>query len=106
MRIRVRFPPDMAHSSRDEIIGRERDAGAALRAAGKLLRTWRIPGRAESLNLWRVANPTELHSILASLPVYPYCELTEVEALAEHPVDPTSHEPRAPEWASMAAARQ
>lgn len=92
VRVRVAFPPGMSQADRDHVIELERQRGAELRAAGKLLRTWRVPGRKESLNLWRVKNPTELHDILAALPVYPYCELVEVEALAEHPIDPQSHE--------------
>jgi muconolactone D-isomerase len=92
VRVRVAFPYGMPKSEQQEVIDLERQRGAELRAAGKLLRTWRIVGRKESLNLWRVKDPTELHDILAALPVYPYCELVEVEALAEHPIDPQSHE--------------
>ncbi|WP_406462408.1 muconolactone Delta-isomerase family protein [Streptomyces sp. NBC_01622] len=94
VRVRVRFPSDIDAGLKAAIMREERERGAALRASGHLLRAWRIPGRVEALLLWRVKHATELHDIISSLPVYPYCAEVEVEALAEHPIDPTSHEPR------------
>jgi len=93
VRVRVRFPDDIAPDVKAAVMQAERERGAELRTAGHLLRTWRVPGRVESLLLWRVASPTELHDILASLPVYPYCVQVDAEMLAEHPIDPTSHDP-------------
>jgi muconolactone D-isomerase len=91
-RIRVTFPVDMDADVKAGIMKQERERGAALRESGRLLRTWRVPGRVETLQVWRVGNPTELHDILAALPVYPWLSLVQTEALAEHPIDPTSHE--------------
>jgi muconolactone D-isomerase len=91
-RIRVTFPADMDADIKSAILKEERERGTALRESGTILRTWRVPGRVETVQVWRVKNPTELHDILASLPVYPWLSNVEVEALAEHPIDPTSHE--------------
>lgn len=92
VRVRVRFPADMGPEVKKKILEAERDRGADHRATGHLIRTWRVPGRPESISLWRTPNPTALHDLMAELPVYPYSELVEVEALAEHPIDPQSHE--------------
>ena len=97
VRVRVTFPLDMDPAEKQRIMVAEREEGARQRAAGILLRTWRIPGRVETISLWRVADPTELHTIHAALPVFPYCNIVEVEALAEHPIDPTSHAARGPD---------
>ncbi|MFJ8254313.1 muconolactone Delta-isomerase family protein [Streptomyces sp. NPDC094466] len=37
--------------------------------------------------LWRAADPTELHTNISSLPVWPWMDVT-VHALADHPVAP------------------
>lgn len=92
VRARVAFPLDMDPERRHSILTAERDKGAMYRTSGHLIRTWRIPGRAESISLWRVRDATDLHTIHAGLPVYPYFEFVDVVAVAEHPIDPTSHE--------------
>jgi muconolactone delta-isomerase len=91
-RIRVSFPTDTDAELKASILKLERERGAELRATGRLIRAWRVPGSSSSILLWRVKDPTELHSILAGLPVYPWIAECNVEALAEHPIDPTSHE--------------
>lgn len=92
VRARVAFPLDMDQELRHAILTAERDKGAMYRASGHLIRTWRIPGRAESISLWRVRDATDLHTIHAGLPVYPYFKFVDVVTVAEHPIDPTSHE--------------
>ncbi|HTW12989.1 MAG TPA: muconolactone Delta-isomerase family protein [Solirubrobacteraceae bacterium] len=62
----------------------ERERAMELRAAGNLKRLWRRPGRRGWIALWEAADATELHDQLASLPMYPYLEIT-IEALATHP---------------------
>jgi muconolactone D-isomerase len=37
--------------------------------------------------LWRAADATDLHEIIAALPVWPWMDVT-VHALGRHPVDP------------------
>lgn len=70
-----------------ELVAVERARAAELKAQGHLVRMWRVPGRDENWGLWRAENPTQLHSILTSLPYWPYMDL-EVHCLADHPVDP------------------
>ena len=49
-----------------------------------LKRLWRVPGRNATLGLYEVVDATELHDALASLPMFPWMDIT-VEAMATHP---------------------
>jgi muconolactone D-isomerase len=63
---------------------------AELAAEGHALRVWKpVPddGRWRAVGLYRAADDAELDRILASLPLYPWMEIT-ARALAEHPNDP------------------
>ena len=63
---------------------------AELATDGHVLRVWRpVPddGRWRAVGLYRAADDSELEPILASLPLYPWMEIS-VRPLAEHPNDP------------------
>jgi muconolactone D-isomerase len=63
---------------------------AELAAQGHALRVWKpLPddGRSRAIGLYRAADDRELESILESLPLRPWMEIS-VTALAEHPNDP------------------
>jgi muconolactone delta-isomerase len=62
----------------------ERERAQELRDAGILVRLWRVPGTRDSIGLYRAADATALHEALASLPMFPWMEIS-VEALATHP---------------------
>ena len=64
----------------------ERAHAAKLAEQGHLVRMWRVPGRRENWGLWRAKDATEMHSILASLPIFPWMDI-KLHPLAEHPVD-------------------
>lgn len=85
--IRIEWPPDMNEREQYDLTMREREKAAEYAEQGHLIRMWRVPGRFENWGLWRAADPTELHAIVSSLPVWPYMDAT-VHALARHPVDP------------------
>lgn len=70
-----------------ELVAVERVRAAELIAAGHLVRMWRVPGRRENWGLWRARDATDLHTVLTSLPFWPYMDL-QVHPLADHPVDP------------------
>jgi muconolactone D-isomerase len=76
-------------SSETEKVLRDREAIRAreLADAGLLLRLWRVPGRRENWGVWSAENADRLHDALASLPLFPYLEIT-VHPLASHPNDP------------------
>ncbi|MEW1551231.1 muconolactone Delta-isomerase [Streptomyces tsukubensis] len=85
--IRIGWPEGMDPARKEAVSTAERAHAAELAAAGHLVRMWRVPGRTENWGLWRAADPTELHAIISSLPVWPWMDVT-VHALAAHPVDP------------------
>jgi muconolactone D-isomerase len=78
----------------------ERQAGEGARVAelarqGHALRVWKpLPddGRLRALGLYRAADDQELQTILESLPLYPWMEIS-VAALGEHPNDPGLAQP-------------
>ncbi len=86
VRIEIRLPADLESAAREELAARERARGLALKEAGSLVRLWRIPGRHANVGLWRAADATELHDLLASLPLFPWMDI-EVQALAVHPLE-------------------
>jgi muconolactone D-isomerase len=47
-----------------------------------------VPGTRDSIGLYRVRDATELHEVLASLPMFPWMEMV-VEPLATHPQEAT-----------------
>ena len=85
--IDVALPHGMPVEQRQELYAAEAVQAAALAAAGRLVRLWRIPGRTANWGLWRADDATELHDALTSLPLWPYMHI-EVVPLAKHPNDP------------------
>jgi muconolactone D-isomerase len=86
VRIEVGLPPDMPEDRRRQLLEAEAVRGRELIAAGSLVRIWRVPGRRANVSLYRAADATELHALIASLPLYPWLEVS-VEALATHPLE-------------------
>ncbi|MFJ4768879.1 muconolactone Delta-isomerase [Streptomyces uncialis] len=85
--IQISWPHGMDPEHKESVSEEERRRAAELAAAGHLVRMWRVPGRTENWGLWQAADPTELHTIISSLPVWPWMTVT-VHSLATHPVDP------------------
>lgn len=86
--IRIKWPEGMSAQELERISVEERHKARELQASGHMVRMWRVPGRRENWGLWRAADATELHAKIASLPVFPFMDVT-VHPLAWHPVDPT-----------------
>lgn len=84
--ITVNLPPDLPEPRRSELLEGERARGLELIAEGKLVRIWRVPGRLANVSLYRVADATELHAAVTSLPLWPWMDV-HVEALAVHPLE-------------------
>jgi muconolactone D-isomerase len=88
MEFLVRFetaqPASMSDTERERLRVIERERAMELRAAGILLRLWRLPGRRGGIGLWEAADATALHDALVSLPMYPWTD-NVVEPLATHP---------------------
>ena len=88
MEFLVRFetnpPESMPAAEQERLKGLERTRAAELRGDGLLVRLWRVPGRRAVVGLWEAPDATELHDAIASLPMYPWMDVS-VEALATHP---------------------
>jgi muconolactone D-isomerase len=85
VRIDVALPPTMADDERARIIAAERARGRELVEAGAIWAIWRVPGGLRNVGIWQAQDATELHELLASLPVFRWTTI-EVTALAEHPL--------------------
>jgi muconolactone D-isomerase len=80
----VRLPHTMPGAQADELKARERALAQELQRSGKWRHLWRVAGRYANVSIFDVADNTELHDLLLSLPLFPYMEI-EVEALCRHP---------------------
>jgi muconolactone D-isomerase len=85
VRIAVRLPPDLDPGERERLLAAELARGRELHAAGSIVDIWRVPGGLRNIGIWEAADATELHALIASLPLYAYLE-AEVTALARHPI--------------------
>ena len=85
----ITWPADSDAGRKEEIFQRELEQGQRLALAGQLRRIWRIPGQWANWSLYDVADATELHEALSSLPLFPWMSIT-AHPLADHPNDPRS----------------
>ncbi len=84
VRFEINAPESMTADERERLRVIERARAMELREQGILKRLWRVPGRRAVVGLWETADATELHDALASLPMFPWMDVT-VEPLATHP---------------------
>lgn len=84
VRTETYLPADLDDDRRDALRAAERTRADELRDAGLLLRLWRVPGRAATVQLWAAPDATVLHDALSSLPMWKWMRV-DVEALATHP---------------------
>nr|WP_062339395.1 muconolactone Delta-isomerase family protein [Herbidospora sakaeratensis] len=84
VRFETRLPDGMSDAERTRLKEAERARARELRADGTLRRLWRVPGRRAVIGLWEAPDATALHDALASLPQWPWLDVT-VEPLATHP---------------------
>jgi muconolactone D-isomerase len=82
--IEVRVPPDLDPGRLAELQAAERVRSHELQQAGMIRGIWRVVGRVASVGLWDAADHETLHEAVASLPLFPYFEVT-VTPLARHP---------------------
>ncbi len=80
----VNLPHDLPPERADALKAEERARAEALQRAGTWRHLWRVAGRYANVSVFDVAGPQELHDILASLPLFPFMEIT-VTALCRHP---------------------
>ena len=84
VRMEVRLPHDMPADVADDLRARERERALEIQRAGKWPELWRVVGRNANVSRFDVDSGDELHTLLSSLPLFPYMDI-EVTALTVHP---------------------
>ena len=87
VQISVKLPAEMDESAREQLLEAEQLRGRELIEAGKIRAIWRIPGGFENVGIWDVADATELHHLLTTLPLFKWLSV-DTTALAKHPLSP------------------
>jgi muconolactone D-isomerase len=87
--IKVHLPGELTPERRAELLAAELRRGRELKAAGSIAMIWRVPGAVHNIGIWRAPDPTALHDLIASLPLFPFIDAT-VTPLARHPIDSPS----------------
>lgn len=80
----IALPHDMPEPQRKALYDIERERATRLQLDGILVRIWRDPGRTANWSLYNVDDPTHLHRVLSSLPLWPWMTV-DVHLLAQHP---------------------
>ena len=80
----VRVPHDMDPARLEQLKSDEKMRAQDLQRAGKWPHLWRVAGRYANVSVLDVADHDELHALIASLPLFPFMEIT-VTPLARHP---------------------
>jgi muconolactone D-isomerase len=87
VRIQVNLPPSVPAAQQDELQKAELERGRELVGSGAIAAIWRIPGAPlRNVGIWEAKDATELHDLIASLPLFPWIE-ADVTPLAEHPLN-------------------
>lgn len=80
----VQIPPDIDPEVANRLKAEEKAYSQKLQQEGKWLHLWRIVGEYANYSVIDVESNDELHSLLSSLPLFPYMKL-HVTPLAQHP---------------------
>ena len=86
VQIVVHLPAEMDPQHRQSLLDAETARGKELIKSGAIRRIWRVPGRFANFTLYDVSDATVLHSMISSLPLWPYMDVT-VHPLALHPLE-------------------
>lgn len=84
VRMDVQLPVDMPAEVAADIKAREKAYFQELQRAGKWRHIWRVVGEYANYSIFDVADNTELHDLLSSLPLFPYMRIA-VTPLCRHP---------------------
>jgi muconolactone D-isomerase len=88
------MPADFPADERKRLLADEQERSIALSESGKLLAHWKIPVKRETVTLWDVAGPEELHELVSSLPAAGWAKATATALvprnLQRHAEDPAN----------------
>ena len=80
----VNIPLDFPAEKADAIKAAEKAYAQDLQRQGKWVHLWRVAGRYANISIFDVDSVDELHTLLSSLPLFPFMDIT-VTPLARHP---------------------
>lgn len=83
---RVQLPGEWTAEQRADLVRREIEAAVDLMHRGVLRRTFRVVGQLANYSIWETDTLEELHSVLQSLPIYPFMTIS-VTPIIKHPVE-------------------
>ena len=84
VRMDVRLPPSMPKEEAEALKATEKAYSQGLQRQGKWPQLYRVVGEYANYSIFDVADNDELHTLLSSLPLFPYMEI-HVTPLARHP---------------------
>lgn len=84
VRMDVHPPRDMPSTEFDVLKAAEKTRAEELQRQGIWRHLWRIAGAYANYSVFDVADHDELHTILSTLPLFPYMQV-QVTPLARHP---------------------
>jgi len=84
VRMNVNLPPAMLPDQAAALKQTEKELAQRLQQEGKWRHLWRIAGQYANVSVFDVASVDELHTLLTSLPLFPYMQI-EVMPLCRHP---------------------
>jgi len=84
VRMDVQIPLDAPADKIDRLKAEEKALSQALQRSGKWRHIWRLAGLYSNYSIFDVASVEELHTLLMSLPLFPYMQI-QVTALCRHP---------------------
>jgi muconolactone D-isomerase len=84
VRMNVDLPQSMPPEQAARLKQTEKDLAQRLQHEGKWRHLWRIAGQYANVSIFDVASVDELHTLLTSLPLFPYMRI-DVMPLCRHP---------------------
>ncbi|SEM53280.1 muconolactone delta-isomerase [Pseudoxanthomonas sp. GM95] len=84
VRMDVRIPLDLDPGIAADLKAKEKARFQDLQLAGQWRHIWRVVGEYANVSIFDVADNTELHDLLLSLPLFPYMQIA-VTPLCRHP---------------------
>lgn len=82
--MQVQIPADADKALTDRLKAEEKAFSQKLQHEGKWRHLWRVAGQYANYSVFDVESNDELHTLLSSLPLYPYM-VVNVTPLAQHP---------------------
>jgi muconolactone D-isomerase len=84
VRMHVNLPASLTPEESATLKQTEKDLAQRLQREGKWRHLWRIAGQYANVSIFDVDSVDELHTLLASLPLFPYMQI-DVMPLCRHP---------------------